>query len=127
MNKIVVLLLCTYLTVYAVTIEASYDIAHKKAVDSGKILMVLLVRKNNQEDLVIIRRFLTNQKLLELIEQKAVFVIIQKGTQQTYPIEMLYTTLYPALFFLNKNELFIAETLTGDIATQKTIHLLLAH
>lgn len=86
--------------------------------------MVLLVRKNNKRDLKILNQLIKDKKLSSLIEQKAVFTIIQEGTKQSYPIEMLYTTTYPALFLLDKNELFI-EAFRGDIVAKKLEEIVL--
>ena len=86
--------------------------------------MVLLVRKEKKGDLKILQTLLSDENLCTLIKKKAVFAIIQKESKQSYPIELLYTTTYPALFVLDKNELFIHPPLMGEI-TAKQIEVLL--
>ncbi len=86
--------------------------------------MVLLIRKGGK-DLHLLRTLLGNNKLRTLINEKAVFVVVVKETKQSYPIEMLYTPIVPALFFLDENELFLHDPLTGVITAdeiEKILH-----
>ena len=123
MNKIAFLFL-TILSLSAFTIENSYETARQKAVRNGKVLMVLLIRKKGK-DLHLLRTLLGNNKLRTLINEKAVFVVVVKETKQSYPIEMLYIPIVPALFFLDENELFLHDPLTGVITAdeiEKILH-----
>ena len=92
-------------------IENSYDSAHKKAISTNKMLLVYLTKKNcvhcNRELMKIVQ----NKELSSLIDKKTVFVIVNEGQKESYPIELLYTREYPALFFLDKYELFNCKAL----------------
>jgi len=99
------------LNLYAFRIESSYDKAHQKALKEHKILLVFLTKKGCDYCNKELQKILQNKMLNALIEKKAVFAIVRQGQKESYPIEMLYTKNYPALFFLNENELFTCKTL----------------
>lgn len=96
-------------------IENNYEIAHKKAMKRDKILLVYLVKRDCLHCNTELMKIMQNKKLSELIEKKAVFVVINKEQKDSYPIEMLYVTEYPTLFFLDKYELFACKTLRTNI------------
>ena len=93
----------------------NYDKAHQKALKQNKLLMVLLLKDNKKESLKVIQNSFNNQKYIKKINEKFISVVVIKGQKQSYPIEMLYTMTYPALFFLNKEELFIGENIFGNM------------
>jgi len=47
-------------------------------------------------------KIINSNNISSFIEKNAVFVIVYKEQKNTFPIEMLYTTQYPTLFFLDK-------------------------
>jgi thioredoxin-related protein len=95
--------------------RASYDKAHQEALKENKLLMVLLVKDNCEPCSKILATTFRDQSYIKKINEKFVSVIVKKGQKQSYPIEMLYTMIYPALFFLNSKELFISENIFGYI------------
>ena len=105
---------------------SNYDKAHQKALKEKKILMVLLVEKECFLCNEILRTTFQNQPYVKEINKLFVPVLIMKGRKQSYPIEMLYTMTYPAVFFLNSEELFVGENIFGYIdsrAFQKHLNL----
>jgi len=96
----------------------SYDKAHKVALKENKSLMVLLIKKDSKKSKVVLRDIFMNQPYIDKINQEYICVIVAFKQKESYPIEMLYTDVYPSLFFLDKNELFIYEPFRGDITKE---------
>jgi len=94
---------------------ANYDAAHQEALKTGKLLMVLLVENNCSSCDKILEITFLNQPYISTINKKYVSVIVKKGQKQSYPLEMLYSMTYPAIFFLNQEELFVGENIFGYI------------
>ncbi len=110
--------------ILAVVLEANYvrwmptyDMAHAKALQEKKGLFVLLV-ENYDEAKQINYELFTNKEYVESINENFVCVIINKDQTSSYPIELLYTLEYPAMFFLNTYELFACKAFFG-LPTQK--------
>ncbi len=89
----------------AFMVESSYEKAHTKALKTGKSLVVFLTKKNCPQCNVELAKIMHNEDISLAISKHAVFVIVRQGQKESYPIEMLYTIQYPALFILDKNEL----------------------
>jgi len=105
------ILLCIPFIIHALSIESSYEKAHQKALKEKKILMVFLTQKGCNHCNIELQKILHTKELHRIIEKKALFLIILNTQKETYPIEMLYTDTYPAIFFLDENELFTCKTL----------------
>ena len=99
----------------AFVIENNYASAHRKAINTDKILLVYLIKKDCMHCNKELMKIMQNKKLAALIEKKTVYVIINKDQEESYPIEMLYTPHYPTLFFLDRYELFHCKTLEKNI------------
>jgi len=56
-----------------------------------------------------------NQNYIDRLNREFISVFIIKNQKRSYPIEMLYSHEYPALFFLDENELFICDPISGNI------------
>ena len=96
-----------------------FDTAHAQALKENKALMILLIERESPECYKMLTTTFKNQDYNKKINSLFVSILITKGQKATYPIEMLYTTEYPAIFFLDKNELFIGENLFGYISPSK--------
>jgi thioredoxin-related protein len=96
--------------------RANYDTAHQEALKTDKLLMVLLVEDNCPSCKKILEITFLNQPYIENINERFVSVIVKKGQQESYPLEMLYSMKYPALFFLDKEELFVGKNIFGYIS-----------
>ena len=101
------------------SVGSSYEAAHRQALAEGKILIVLLAKRGDAASKEALAKIISDKNTSKLIEKKAVFVLIFEDDKQSYPIEMLYTDIFPSLFFLDKNELFICDGLRGDIKLAK--------
>lgn len=93
--------------------RANYDTAHQEALKENKLLMVLLVDDNCLLCNKMLENTLMNQPYIEKINEKFVSVIVKKGQKESYPLEMLYSMIYPAIFFLNQEELFVGKNIFG--------------
>ena len=98
---------------------SNFDEAHQRAIKERKMLMVLLIKKDSLTCKDTIKNSFIDQKYINNINKKYISVLITKGQNSSYPIEMLYTLTYPTLFFLDENELFITEPIRGDITPKK--------
>lgn len=100
-------------------IESSYESAHKKALKEHKILIVFLTKESCPQCNTVLKKIIRDKEVASLIEREALFCIVTKGQKSSYPIEMLYTSEYPTLFFLDANELFNCNTLVGKVELSK--------
>jgi hypothetical protein len=92
-----------------------YDSALQKAHHEHKPLLVLVIKKDLSLCNTIIKNQLMNQSYIEQINQKMIPVIVTYEGSLNYPVEMYYTTIFPALFFVDSSkELFLREPLYGD-------------
>ncbi len=110
-----------YILLFNVVINAShiswygdYESAHREALKQNKHLLVLLVDKSKVVKELIQSTFM-NQEYVQLINENFISVLVVKGQNSSYPIELLYTLEYPALFFLDKYELYSCKPLEGVI------------
>ncbi len=108
-----ILLLIISLHAQHVNWRSGYDSAHQDALKTNKLLMVLLIDKECPACHKMLRETFTNQAYIETINELFVSVIVTKDQFESYPIEMLYTMEYPAVFFLDKHELFIGDNIFG--------------
>jgi len=120
----VIIALCISIYCYAFMIESSYSVAHIKALKEDKLLLVFLTKEGCEYCNNELTKILQNRKIGRAVENKALFVIVTKNQKDSYPIEMLYTTHYPTLFFLDNHELFYCETLEGEIKATKVLDCL---
>ncbi len=99
--------------------QGSYALARQEAHMQEKDILVLLVQKKNQHINKIIQESFMDQAYIAKLNQKFVAVIVEKGAVQSYPIELLYTQVFPSLFFLSHDELFLCKPLEGKITPAK--------
>ena len=91
---------------------SDYELAHKIALKENKHMLVLLVDKKDNK---LISENFINQTYVEEINREFISVYVMKDQSSSYPIELLYTLEYPAIFFLNRYELYSCESLSGEI------------
>jgi hypothetical protein len=100
----------------------NYDVAHQKALKENKPLLVLVVKKNDPLSSKIIKNSFMNKKYVDVINNTMVPVIVTYEGTLSYPIEMYYTTEFPALFFVESSrETFLGEPLYGKSITGKIL------
>lgn len=99
--------------------QGSYELARQQAQEEDKNILVFLVQDKNEKTRKVILESFMNQPYIEKMNAKFVAVIVEKGTRQSYPLELLYIQTYPALFFLSVEELFLCKPLEGVITPAK--------
>ena len=101
----------------------NYDTAHQKAFKEKKVLLVLVVKKNAAETSRIIHATFMNRPYIETLNTKTVPVIVTYEGTLSYPVEMYYTTTFPALFFVDSSrEIFLTEALYGEAITAEKVN-----
>ena len=99
-----------------------YDIAHQKALEAHKPLLLLVVKPNDTPSHDILKNVFMNRSYISLINEKFVPVIVTFGSKQNYPVEMYYTTTFPTLFFVDAaKEIFIHQPLYGKEIRSETV------
>ncbi len=93
--------------------RGDYEKAIEEARSEKKYLLVLLVQPHDKQIKTLIQT-LYRQDIAKWLKEKCIIVIIVKG-QQSYPVELLYTTQYPAYFLLNSDEVLLKGPILGDI------------
>ena len=92
----------------------NYDAAHQKALKENKPLLVFVVKKNDPLSSAIIKNSFMNKNYVDVINTNMIPVIVTYEGTLSYPIEMYYTTEFPALFFVESdNELIFKKPLYG--------------
>jgi len=117
---LVVALLLFAVTVHAEHIQwqSDYEAARQKAQKEDKGLLVLLFRSPSEVSQTLIQRSLQEQSYIAYLNRHYVAVIVFADQQRSYPIELLYTLEYPALFFLDAHEIFTHDALSGEITPE---------
>ncbi len=118
--RLLLLLLLSLPIVHASHIHwlGDYEKARKQALREQRPLMVFLVEKDCPECTKMLTSTLKDQTYIPWINENFVTILITKDQVQSYPIEMLYTLTYPALFFLTPKELFLSDPIIGPIDPQ---------
>ena len=100
--------------------QSNYDDAHHQAVQTSKHLMVLLVDpKDGELNKKILLKSFVDQDYIGDLERDYIAVLITKDQKISYPIELLFTVEYPALFFIDENDLFLCNALVGDMSPDR--------
>jgi len=124
LNKLFYGILLFTTTLHALHIEHDFTQAHKKAIAQQRILVVFLTKKGCRLCNKALMELLAHKKVKNILERRAVFVIVISGQKRSYPIEMLYTKNYPALFFLDRQELFACQAQRGNIDPEGVVKCL---
>ena len=103
----------------------NYDKALQLAQKEKKPLMVLLIKKNCPQCNAVIKNAFMNSSIVDILNQKVISVIVTLDSKISYPRELYYTTVFPALFFTDyKNEIFLSEPVHGNINKQEVKNLI---
>ena len=98
--------------------QGDFEKARAQAVQEKKALMVFLVNGNDTISMKMLTQSFRDQAYIPCINKNYVSILIHKDQSSSYPIELLYTLEYPSLFFLDTQELFTKETLSGYISAK---------
>ena len=115
--RVALLLFIFFLQLHAsyVIWQSDYEKAHKLAKELSKPMMILLIEQYDDAMKKLIVQSFMNQDYIDEVNKKYVAVLVVKDQKSSYPIENLFTTSYPALFFLDNNELFYCQPLFTNI------------
>jgi len=92
-----------------------YDKALQIAHQTHKDMMVLLVQRDSLASRDTIARNFMNREYIETLDSRFVCAIVTYQSRASYPIELYYSTTFPALFFVSsKDERFLIEPLYGS-------------
>jgi len=95
--------------------QGNYDKALKQAHREHKPLLVLVVKKDDIQIHDILKITLMNQPYIDTINEKMIAVMVTYEGRSSYPVEMYYSIIFPALFFVDtQTETFIVEPLHGN-------------
>ena len=98
--------------------QGDFEKARAQAVQEKKGLMIFLIADNDKTAKKMLTHSFQNQTYISCINKNYISILIQKDQSSSYPIELLYTLEYPSLFFLDNQELFTKETLSGYVSAQ---------
>ena len=95
--------------------QGDFEKAREEAIKEKKELMVFLMTPKCPECMKMLRSTFMNQNYIADINRGYIAVLVTKDQKQSYPIELLYTLEYPAIFFLDTQEIYTKEVLFGYI------------
>ena len=113
------LILLTSLQADNIRWYANFDKAHQQALKENKILMVFLIKDQCLDCKKMLSSTFMDKEVVKVVNKKFICTLITKDQSSTYPIELLYTLQYPAIFFLDSNELFSGKNIFGYIDSNK--------
>jgi len=106
--------------------QGIYDKSLQQAYDEEKPLLVLVVKEKNLLCNEIIVKTFMNQPYIDKINKKFVTVIVTYEGDQSYPIELYYTTFFPTLFMVDsQKETFLSTPLYEHNITVKQLEKML--
>ena len=119
--RLIIGLLITLISLHAEHIRwyGDYDKALIKAIKEQKPIMVFMVEQDCSDCRKMLTSTLKDQSYIRWVNQHFISVLITQGHEHSYPIEMLYTLTYPALFFLTPDELFLGDPLIGYVSPKE--------
>ncbi len=115
MMRFVLIALCA-LWLQAETIRwyGSFDRALEASQRSGKPMFVVLVSRGCAECRELFATTLRDGKIVRRVARSYVAVIVTKENED-YPIELLYTLVYPTIFLLSPEEVLLKPPLSGMV------------
>ncbi|BDY13650.1 thioredoxin family protein [Hydrogenimonas cancrithermarum] len=115
MQRTLATLLLT-IQLFADTIQwmGSFDKALVLAQQSGKPMLVVLVTRECGACRELFATTFRDKDVVDLVNEKTIAVIVTEENED-YPIELLYTLVYPTLFLLSPQEVFLKEPLRGTV------------
>ena len=85
-----------------------YNKALEIAKKEHKNMMVLLVKNNCKACNDFIVKYFMNRDYIDALNREFISVVVTYEGRTSYPIELLYSTTFPTLFFIDsKNENFL--------------------
>jgi len=98
--------------------QSDYEAARQKALKEDKDLLVLLFKSPSAASRTLIQRTFQEQSYIGYLNAHYVSVIVFEDQKQSYPIELLFTVVYPVLFFLDTDEVYTHDALSGAFSPE---------
>ncbi len=116
MKRFIFVMLAVTIFLYGDTIRwyGSFDGALSTSLKSQKPIFVVLVERGCDECRELFTEVLMQKHIVEIVNTKTVPVIVTKENED-YPIELLYTLDFPAIFLLSPQEVLLKPPLTGKV------------
>ncbi len=111
---IAALLLCTILHASTIRWHGSFESALRASQAEKRPIFVVLVERGCDECRRLFVETLMQERIVRLVNEKSVPVIVTKENED-YPIELLYTLEYPAIFLLSPEEVLLKPPLSGKV------------
>lgn len=97
--------------------QNDYETSLKTAKLQNKNILILILKKENPNYQKVFVDIFNDQKLSQHINKNFIPVVVFYENPNSYPIELFYTQIFPAIFFVsNEDESYLKEPLFGDIA-----------
>ncbi|BBG65254.1 hypothetical protein NNO_0551 [Hydrogenimonas sp.] len=109
-----VMMLCSLLEASTIRWYGTFDAALEASRSSGKPMFVVLVERGCGECRQLFVSALRRERIVRLVNGKTIPVIVTKENED-YPIELLYTLEYPAIFLLSPREVLLKPPVTGAV------------
>ncbi len=109
-----VIFACTLTYAQTIRWHGSFDSALEVSQKENKPMFVVLVSRGCLECRELFATTLREKKIVVSINEKMVPVIVTKENED-YPIELLYTLEYPAIFLLSPEEVLLKGPLCGVV------------
>jgi len=116
--RVIVLYILFFCILEATNIRwySNYDKALIEAKKQNKNLMIFVMKKDSNMAKDIFVNIFQDKQIAEFINKNYVSVVSIYEYKNSYPIELFYTSEFPALFFVsNTDESFIVKPLFGVI------------
>jgi len=101
--------------------RGDYSTAHQEALGTHRSLLVLVVKCDDERTHRILREVFMDQPYIDKLKKRVVSVMVPYEGSTSYPIEMFYTTEFPALFLVDEKELFLHKPLYGDDISKENL------
>ncbi|NPA29951.1 MAG: hypothetical protein GXO33_07200 [Epsilonproteobacteria bacterium] len=103
--------------------QGKFDRALALSRQSGKPMAVLVIERGCEACKKVIADINADETLSRCINTRTVPVVVIKEYED-YPVELLYTLVYPTLFLLTPDERFLADPLKGPVDSARLRRLL---
>ena len=101
--------------------RGEYDKAHQEALSLHKPLLVFVVKTDDMYTHEVLRTVFTDQPYIKTLNEKVVSVMVSYEGEMAYPVELYYTTRFPALFLVDEKELFLTKPLYAEEITAEHV------
>jgi hypothetical protein len=126
MYKIILLLILFLSHLFSNTISwhANYDQALTKAHQEKKNILLFIASSQTSKSNEILKTYFLNQAYIEYLNETFINVLVTVEHKTSYPIELFYTTTFPAVFFVSfKDESVLISPIHTFESPQKFIDI----